>query len=52
MANSAVNVPSGFGGLTRFKEEYNSKFNIKPIHVAIFVILILVFRIALQIFIK
>jgi preprotein translocase subunit Sec61beta len=52
MADNAVNIPSGFGGLVKFKEEYESKFNLKPVHVVVFVILIVVFRIALQIFIK
>ncbi len=52
MADSGVNVPSGFGGLTRFKEEYESKFNLKPTHIIIFIILIVAFRIALQIFLK
>jgi len=47
-----VNMPSGFGGLVRFKEEYKSKFNLKPIHVILFVILIVVFRIALPFFVK
>jgi preprotein translocase subunit Sec61beta len=47
-----LNLPSGTGGLVRFKEEYQSKFNLKPTHVIGFVILILVFRIALGIFIK
>lgn len=52
MADSGVNIPSGFGGLVKFKEEYESKFNLKPIHVIVFVILIVMFRIGLQIFIK
>ncbi|VVB82772.1 Sec61beta family protein [uncultured archaeon] len=52
MADSGVNVPSGMGGLTRFNEEYKSKFNLKPTHVIGFVILIVVFRVALQIFVK
>jgi preprotein translocase subunit Sec61beta len=52
MADSGVNVPSGFGGLVKFKEEYQSKFNLKPMHVVIFIILIVVFRVALGIFIK
>lgn len=52
MADSGMNVPSGMGGLVKFKEEYESKFNLKPTHVVIFVILIVVFRIALQIFVK
>lgn len=52
MANTGINMPSGFGGLMRFKEEYSSVFNLKPIHVIIFLILIIVFRIGLQIFVK
>jgi len=52
MVNSGVNVPSGMGGLTRFKEEYQSKFNLKPTHVLVFILLIIAFRIALQIFVK
>ena len=47
-----LNLPSGTGGLVRFKEEYQSKFNLKPTHVVGFVILILAFRIALGIFLK
>jgi preprotein translocase subunit Sec61beta len=46
-----VNLPSGLGGLVRFKEEYQSKFNLSPTHVVGFVILIVAFRIALGIFI-
>jgi preprotein translocase subunit Sec61beta len=52
MADSGVNVPSGMGGLTRFKEGYQSKFDLKPTQVLIFILLIVVFRIALQIFVK
>lgn len=52
MADSGINVPSGFGGLVKFKEEYESKFNLKPMHVVMFVILIVAFRIALPLFVK
>ncbi len=52
MADDKVNMPSGAGGLVRFKEEYGSMFNLKPVHVIVFVILIVMFRIGLQIFIK
>jgi len=52
MADNTVNVPAGFGGLMRFKEEYASKFNLKPIHVIAFIIFIIVFRILLGVFIK
>ena len=52
MANSGVNLPSGAGGLVRFKEEYQSRFNLKPTHVIAFIVSLVVFRIALQIFVK
>jgi len=49
MADTSINVPSGFGGLMRFGEEYESRFNLKPIHVVGFVILIIAFRIFLPV---
>ena len=49
MAENKVNLPGGFGGLTRFSEEYESYFNLKPIHVIIFVIGIVAFRVLLGI---
>ena len=52
MAQENVNLPAGFGGLTRFKEEYESKFNLKPSQVIMFVILISVFRISLDFLLK
>lgn len=36
-------MPSGYGGLMRYNEEYKSRFQLKPSHVVIFVILILAF---------
>lgn len=51
MAQSgSVNMPAGFGGLMRFSEEYESKFNLKPTHVILFIILIIAFRIFLGMF--
>ena len=47
---NSVNLPGGFGGLTSFKEEYASRFNLKPTHVIAFIILIVVFRIFLGAF--
>jgi len=48
MADNPINLPSGFGGIVRFKEEYPSYFNIKPLHVMIFVVGIVVFRVFLE----
>jgi|TARA_Y100000310_G_scaffold70609_1_gene66308 preprotein translocase subunit Sec61beta len=45
--DNSVNLPGGFGGLTRFSEEYESKFNLKPTHVIVFIILIVMFRVFL-----
>lgn len=47
MADTGINLPSGFGGLVSYKEEYGSKFMLKPMHVIAFIVLIVVFRIAL-----
>ncbi len=48
--DTGISMASGFGGLTRFKDEYASKFNLKPTHVIGFVILLVAFRVALGIF--
>ncbi|MDP2628856.1 MAG: preprotein translocase subunit Sec61beta [Nanoarchaeota archaeon] len=45
-----INLPSGYGGLMRYDEEYASKFNLKPIHVIGFIVLIILFRISLSMF--
>ncbi len=47
MVNNKINMPAGFGGLMRYSEEYESKFNLKPTHVVAFIILIIVMRIVL-----
>jgi preprotein translocase subunit Sec61beta len=45
MASTGINLPAGFGGLTRFKEEYSSLINLKPMHIVMFILLIVAFRI-------
>jgi preprotein translocase subunit Sec61beta len=45
-----INMPAGFGGLMRYKEEYPSRFMLSPKHVIIFIVLIIAFSIALKIF--
>lgn len=45
-----INMPSGFGGLVSYKEEYESKFMLKPAHVIGFIILITLFRLGLPYF--
>ena len=44
---NALSMPSGFGGLVSYKEEYASKFMLKPTHVIGFIIFIVLFRIGL-----
>ena len=42
-------VPSGFGGgLTRFKEEYDSKLKISPSAVIVMVIIVIIFVVSLK----
>jgi len=42
-------VPLGFGGgLTRFKEEYDSKYKISPSGVIVMVIVVILFVISLK----
>jgi preprotein translocase subunit Sec61beta len=45
-----VGLPTGFGGLTRFKEEYNSKIKLKPTAVIGFIIGIIALVVLLRIF--
>ena len=45
-----INMPSGFGGLVSYNEEYASKFMLKPTHVIGFIILITGFRLVLPYF--
>lgn len=49
MADQGTSLP-GFGGLTRFREEYSSFINLKPIHVVAFIISIIGFRIFLGVY--
>jgi len=52
MADNKINMPAGFGGLMRYGEEYESKFNLKPVHVVIFIIFIILVRVGLGLFLK
>ena len=50
MADNVISTPSGFGGLMRYNEEYSSKFKISPVQVVGFIIVVVLFIIALNIF--
>jgi preprotein translocase subunit Sec61beta len=45
-----INLPSGMGGLVRYNEEYESRFHLSPAHVIGFVILTVLFVVALRVF--
>ena len=49
MAENKINMPAGFGGLMRYGTEYKSKLILKPSHVIVFVIMIILFSIVLRI---
>ncbi|MCL5730269.1 MAG: preprotein translocase subunit Sec61beta [Candidatus Pacearchaeota archaeon] len=51
-SDNSINLPSGYGGLVRFKEEYSSLFELKPMHVVFFVILLIGLRIVLGLTVK
>jgi len=46
-SDNKINLPGSFGGLMRFSEEYSSYINLKPAHVIVFVIAIIVIRVML-----
>lgn len=47
-----ISMPAGFGGLMRYDEEYKSKFMLKPEYIIGFVVVIILFVIILNSFIK
>ncbi len=51
MANDGkLNMPGGMGGLMRYDEEYTSKFMLNPTHVLVYIVLIVIFVLALKAF--
>ena len=50
MPNQQLQMPSGFGGLMRYNEEYKSPFKLSPSQVVIFLILIIIFVSVMKIF--
>jgi len=45
-----INVPAGAGGLVRYGEEYHSRLSLKPEHIIIFIIAVIVFVVILKTF--
>jgi len=50
--DNKIHLPGGFGGLMRFQDEYESKFYFKPMHIVLFIILIIGMRIVLPFIFK
>ena len=50
MAQQSISMPSSFGGLMRYNEEYESPMKFSPEVVILFLILIIVFISVLKIF--
>jgi preprotein translocase subunit Sec61beta len=50
MADSKFNLPGGYGGLVRYSEEYESKLKLKPEHVIVLIVAVIVFVVCLKIF--
>lgn len=50
MANQQLQMPSSFGGLMRYNEEYKSSFRLSPTQVIIFIILVVAFVSVMKIF--
>ena len=48
MADNKISMPAGFGGLMRFDEEYKSKIMLQPVHVIVFVVAVVGFRVFLS----
>jgi len=52
MVIPGISMPSSGGGLMRYSEEYKSRFMLRPPHVILFIVLIILFVVALKIFYK
>ena len=50
MASDKVNLPSGTGGLMRYFDEYKSKIQLKPGHIVVLIIIIIVLEIVLHLY--
>jgi preprotein translocase subunit Sec61beta len=48
MAKERMNIPSGMGGLTRYFDDYSSNIELKPGHVIILAVVIMVLIILLH----
>jgi len=49
MANDRIQMPSSMGGLIRYFDEYKSKIELKPGHIIILTVLVIIIVIVLHI---
>ncbi len=50
MADEKISMPASQGGLVRYYSEYKSKIQIKPTHVIMLAVAIIVFELLLRLF--
>lgn len=50
MADNAMRVPGGFGGIMRYDEEFTSRFMVSPAAVVGFVVFVILLIFALRVF--
>lgn len=50
MAEQKIHMPGAFGGLTRYDEEYTSRFMLSPTHIIALIVAIIVFVVGLKLF--
>lgn len=50
MAEPRMRMPSGTGGLVRYFDDYKSKIAFQPVHVLVFIVLMILLTILLHLF--
>ncbi len=48
MADEKISMPSSFGGIVRYFDEYKSKLEIQPAYVIVLVVLVIIFEMILR----
>jgi len=48
MAEERVRMPTSFGGLVRYFDEYKSRLQLKPAHVVLIIILFIIFEVIVR----
>jgi preprotein translocase subunit Sec61beta len=50
MANDKISMPSGMGGLVRYFDDYKSKIELKPGHVIVLAVMVIIIMLILHAF--